>query len=50
MYSCPEWGGTLREVQDDTLLRFRCRVGHAFSVESMIAQQSEALDKESAPL
>jgi len=44
-YSCPECGGVLREIQDGNLLRFRCRVGHAFSVESVLAEQSEALDK-----
>jgi two-component system, chemotaxis family, protein-glutamate methylesterase/glutaminase len=45
VYSCPECGGVLWEIQDGKLLRFRCRVGHAFSTESMMAEQSEALDK-----
>lgn len=43
-FSCPECGGVLWEVQDEKVLRFRCRVGHAFSVESMMAEQSEALE------
>lgn len=34
-YSCPECGGVLWEVDDPELLRFRCRVGHAFSVEGL---------------
>jgi two-component system chemotaxis response regulator CheB len=45
VYSCPECGGVLWEIQDGKLLRFRCRVGHALSAESVLAEQSEALDK-----
>ncbi len=45
VYSCPECGGVLREIQDGKLLRFRCRVGHAFSAENVLVEQSEALDK-----
>jgi two-component system chemotaxis response regulator CheB len=44
-FSCPECGGVLWEIQDGDLLRFRCRVGHAFSVESVLAEQSEALEE-----
>jgi len=44
-YSCPECGGVLWEIQDEKLLRFRCRVGHAFSIESMMAEQSEAIEE-----
>jgi two-component system chemotaxis response regulator CheB len=35
VFACPECGGTLWELHDDDLLRFRCRVGHAFSAESL---------------
>ena len=44
VFSCPECGGVLWEVQDGNILRFRCRVGHGFSTESMFAEQSEALE------
>ncbi len=43
-FSCPDCGGVLWEVQDGELLHFRCRVGHAFSVESVLAAQSEQLE------
>ncbi|MDQ6643328.1 MAG: chemotaxis protein CheB, partial [Chloroflexota bacterium] len=43
-FSCPECGGVLWEIQDEKVLRFRCRVGHAFSIENMMAEQSEALE------
>lgn len=44
-FSCPECGGVLWEIGDGDLLRFRCRVGHAFSVQSILAEQSETLEK-----
>ncbi len=44
-YSCPECGGVLWEIQDESLLRFRCRVGHAFSIDSMMAEQSDAIEE-----
>lgn len=45
IFSCPECGGVLYEIHEHELARFRCRVGHAFSVESMFAEQSEALEE-----
>lgn len=44
VFSCPECGGVLWELQEDGLLRFRCRVGHAFSSESYMAAQVEAVE------
>lgn len=44
-FSCPECGGVLWELEDGSLLRFRCRVGHAFSSESVFAEQTEVLEK-----
>lgn len=45
VFSCPECGGVLWEVQDGNLLRFRCRVGHAYSVDSILAGQTEAVEE-----
>src|SRR5262249_44114183 len=42
--NCPECGGTLWEKVDGELLRFRCRVGHAYSPESLFSHQLESLD------
>jgi CheB methylesterase len=45
VFSCPECGGVLWELEDGDLLRFRCRVGHAFSLETMQAEQSRAVEE-----
>lgn len=45
VFSCPECGGVLWEVHDGNLLRFRCRVGHAYSVDSILAGQNEAVEE-----
>lgn len=44
VFSCPECNGVLYEMQDGDLTRFRCRVGHAFSAETMLAEQAEELE------
>jgi two-component system, chemotaxis family, protein-glutamate methylesterase/glutaminase len=43
-FSCPDCNGVLWEIQDGDLQRFRCRVGHAWSPESLLTQQSEGLE------
>lgn len=45
-FACPDCHGALFEINDGPILRFRCRVGHAWSPESLAAQQ--AADLESA--
>jgi two-component system, chemotaxis family, protein-glutamate methylesterase/glutaminase len=41
---CPECGGSLWEREQDGLLRYECRVGHAYSTESMLSQQGNSLE------
>lgn len=43
-FSCPECHGVMWEIQDESLLRYRCRVGHALTANGMMAEQSEALE------
>lgn len=43
-FGCPDCGGTLWELRDGDLVRFRCRVGHAWTSEALLARQSETLD------
>jgi two-component system chemotaxis response regulator CheB len=44
-FTCPECHGTLFEIDDQGLLHFRCRVGHAFSAERMAEDHDEALER-----
>jgi two-component system, chemotaxis family, protein-glutamate methylesterase/glutaminase len=41
---CPDCGGTLWELKEGELTRYRCRVGHAFSDEALLAAQNESLE------
>jgi two-component system, chemotaxis family, protein-glutamate methylesterase/glutaminase len=41
---CPECGGTLWELRRDSLINLQCHVGHAFSLESFLADQAEEIE------
>lgn len=43
-YTCPECHGTLVQLRDTDLLRFRCHTGHAFTVESLLAEIGESIE------
>jgi two-component system chemotaxis response regulator CheB len=44
VFTCPECHGTLFRVEDGGLARYRCRVGHGFSAESLLDAESGALE------
>jgi two-component system chemotaxis response regulator CheB len=44
-YSCPECGGVLWELREGEMLRFRCRVGHAYSSESLTTEQATIIEQ-----
>ncbi len=43
--SCPDCGGNLYELEDGPLLRYRCKVGHAFSPEALADAHQEAVER-----
>lgn len=43
-FACPDCGGVLWELEDKTFLRFRCRVGHAFTARHLGAEQRHAVE------
>lgn len=43
-FSCPECKGVLWEVQEGQLVRYRCRTGHAYSTEILLAEQGESIE------
>jgi two-component system chemotaxis response regulator CheB len=45
VFTCPECHGTLWEADESGVLRFRCRVGHVYSAESMLSAQTDEVDR-----
>ncbi len=44
VFACPDCGGTLWDLNRDEVLRFRCRVGHAYTAESLMTQQGGGIE------
>lgn len=44
-FSCPDCGGVLWEIQDGSMVRYRCRIGHAWSSDGLILQQSQMINE-----
>lgn len=43
-FACPDCGGVLWELDEDNFLRFRCRVGHAFTAKNLGFEQRHAIE------
>lgn len=43
-YTCPDCHGVLVQIEEDSIVRFRCHTGHAFSLKTLVAQINEAID------
>jgi len=43
-FSCPDCHGVLWEVREGELVRYRCRVGHAFGPETLMAKQGQEVE------
>jgi two-component system, chemotaxis family, protein-glutamate methylesterase/glutaminase len=44
-YSCPACHGVLLQMKEDELLRFRCHTGHAYSIESLLAEIEDTVEE-----
>ena len=45
VFTCPECGGSLWQVDAGSLVRFRCHTGHTLSGESLFVEQAENIEK-----
>lgn len=44
-YACPECHGVLLQLKEENPLRFRCHTGHAYSVQSLLAEVNEKMEE-----
>ena len=43
-FTCPECSGSLWELKDGEIVRYRCRVGHSYSEDAMVIEQGSAVE------
>jgi two-component system, chemotaxis family, protein-glutamate methylesterase/glutaminase len=43
-FTCPECHGALWEIEDGELGRYRCRVGHAYSADTLLNEQGRGVE------
>ncbi len=43
-YTCPECHGAIWQDHDGSIIVYRCRVGHTFSAENMVAGQVKVIE------
>jgi two-component system chemotaxis response regulator CheB len=44
VFTCPECGGALWQVDEPEILQFRCHVGHTYDSQVLLSEQAEALE------
>jgi len=44
-YACPECHGVLLQLKEEKRIRFRCHTGHAYSLESLVAEIDEGIEE-----
>ncbi|HEV3049961.1 MAG TPA: chemotaxis protein CheB [Longimicrobium sp.] len=43
-FTCPECHGALWEIEEDGAVRFRCRVGHGYTMEAMLSENGRDVE------
>jgi two-component system, chemotaxis family, protein-glutamate methylesterase/glutaminase len=44
VYTCPECHGVMIQIQEGSIVRFRCHTGHAYSLQNLLSEVNEAID------
>jgi two-component system, chemotaxis family, protein-glutamate methylesterase/glutaminase len=44
-FTCPECHGSLWEVREGGIVRYRCRTGHAYSPETLVSEQTHSIEE-----
>jgi two-component system chemotaxis response regulator CheB len=44
VYTCPECGGTMWQIDQNGLMQFNCHVGHTYGAEILLGEMSEELE------
>jgi two-component system chemotaxis response regulator CheB len=44
-FICPECQGSLWEIHDGSMLRYRCHIGHAYTGEAVLAARDDEIDQ-----
>lgn len=44
-FTCPECHGVLLQLKEGNLLRFRCHTGHAYSLNSLLAEVTQSIEE-----
>jgi len=43
-YTCPDCHGVLVQIEEGSIVRFRCHTGHAFSMKTLLVEVNNAID------
>jgi two-component system chemotaxis response regulator CheB len=43
-YTCPDCHGVLVQIEEGSIVRFRCHTGHAFSLKTLLVEVNNAID------
>ncbi|HEY9832808.1 MAG TPA: chemotaxis protein CheB [Stenomitos sp.] len=44
-YTCPECHGVLLQLKEGSLIRFRCHTGHAYSLNTLLAEVTQSIEE-----
>jgi two-component system chemotaxis response regulator CheB len=44
LYTCPDCGGGLWEIQEGNITRYRCHIGHTFTEDELVTGQKENIE------